>query len=355
MRTTRRPLRSWPARAAILIAVGLAVLGGAATALAKPTITGAGATAPQLLYEQWGYHYSPAKISYNGVGSGAGITQITNGTVNFGASDKPTAPSSLNASPQMVQFPSCIEGIVAIVNIPHVSSGKLKLTGTVLAQIYMGQITNWNDSRIKALNPGLSLPNLRITPIHRSDSSGTTFIFSTYLKMVDHAWPWAAGAMSGQWPTGPGFLHSSGVAAAVQQRSGAIGYDEYAWAVSGHIAYAQMKNRSGKWVQPSQTTFAAAAAHASYTWTNGFVTNLENLTGTTVWPITGETYILVRRAQPSYATGHAILSFFNWAFTSSTGISDARKLTFVPLPSAAVTAIKKVWHSNIKAGSKPCW
>ena len=303
-----RSTRSWPVRAGVAIGVGLAMLIGASAAMAKPVITGAGATAPQLLYEQWAYNYrSTASINYSGVGSGAGVTQITNGTVNFGASDKPLTRAVLNASPQMMQFPSCIEGIVPIVNIPKVAAGRLKLTGTVLTQIYLGKITNWNDSRIKAINPGLSLPNLKITAWHRSDSSGTTWIFTHYMNAVDKSWSWED--MTGSWPVGPGASHSSGVAAAVKGKSGSIGYVEYSYATTLHIPYAQMKNRSGKWVLPSLTTFTAAGAHAKYTWSNGFATALENMSGAKVWPITGETYILVRRSQSTYArrSRHALV------------------------------------------------
>lgn len=350
--------RTWPVRAGIVVGVGLVMLGSASAALAKTTITGAGATAPQLLYQQWASHYRTARINYQGVGSGAGINAIVAGTVNFGASDQPLArsggtPPTLNGSPQMVQFPSCIEGIVPIVNIPGVKSGKLKLSGPLLAQIYLGHVTKWNDAAIKKLNPGLRLPSTRITVIHRSDKSGTTFIFTMYLTKVTGAW--TRQGMTISWPTGVGAAKSQGVATAVLQHKGAIGYVEYAWAVSDRIPYAQMKNRSAKWVMPSQKTFAAAGAHATYTWNNGFATNLENMKGTTVWPITGETYILVRRAQANYATAHTMLSFFNWAFKNKTGVADAKKLTFVPLPSRAVTAIEKVWHSTIKAGNKPCW
>jgi len=350
--------RTWPVRAGIVAGVGLVMLAGASAAMAKTTITGAGATAPQLLYQQWASNYSKAKINYQGVGSGTGINAIVAGTVNFGASDKPLLrsggkPPTLNGTPQLVQFPSCIEGIVPIVHIPGVKSGKLKLSGPLLAQIYLGHVKKWNDKAITSLNPGLKLPNLRIVVIHRADSSGTTFIFTEYLTIVTGAW--TRQGMTISWPTGVGANKSSGVAQAVQQHNGAIGYVEYAWAVADHIPYAQMKNRSSKWVMPSQKTFAAAGAHAKYTWTNGYVTNLENMKGTTVWPITGETYFLVRRAQSNYANAHAMLSFFNWAYKSSTGIKDAQRLTFVPLPSAAVTAIEKTWHSTIKAGSKPCW
>jgi len=352
----RLSARSWPVRAGIVCGVGLAMLGSASAAFAKTTITGQGATAPQLLYQKWASNYGSAKINYQGTGSGAGINAIVAGTVNFGASDQPlargTGSPSLDGS-KLVQFPSCIEGIVPIVNVPGVKSGKLKLTGAVLAQIYLGKITKWNDSRIKSLNPGLSLPNKGIIVVHRSDKSGTTYIFTMYLTKVYSGWKQQG--MQITWPAGVGAAKSSGVASAVKQHSGSIGYVEYAWAVTDKIAYAQMKNASGGWVLPSEKTFAAAGTHAKYTWSNGFATNLENMKGTTAWPITGETYILVRRSQSSYATAHAMLSFFNWAFKSSTGVSDAKKLTFVPLPKTAVTAIEKTWHSTVRAGSKPCW
>jgi phosphate transport system substrate-binding protein len=358
----RLSARSWPVRAGIVIGVGLVTLGCASAALAKTTITGAGATAPQLLYSQWAKNYGAAQINYQGVGSGAGINAIEAGTVNFGASDKPLlrsggTPPTLDGSPALVQFPSCIEGIVPIVNISGVT-GQLKLTAQVLAQIYMGQITKWNDAAIKALNPGLNLPAKTIVVWHRSDSSGTTFIFTKYLQIAAKSvWPQtpAYQGMTVPWKTGVGAKGSSGVAQKVMTTANSIGYVEYTWAVTDHIRWAELKNASGAWVKPSASAFAAAGSHASYSWSNGFVTNLENMKGTTVWPITGETYILVRRAQSNYATAHAMLSFFNWAYKSSTGVSDAKKLTFVPLPSKAITAIEKTWHSLIKAGSKPCW
>lgn len=349
-----RLTRRWSLRAGIVVAVSLATLAGASSALAKPTIVGAGATAPQLLYEQWAYNYSPAKIVYSGVGSGAGLTQITNGTVNFGASDKPLTRAVLNASPALVQFPSCVEGIVPIVHISGVKAGQLKLTGAVLAKIYEGKITTWSNSAITALNPTIkSKLKGNIVTVHRSDSSGTTWIFTHYLKAVTLSWPFAD--MTGPWPVGIGEKGSAGVANEVQSKAGAIGYVEYAYALTAHIPYAQMKNRSAKWVLPSTSTFAAAGTHAKYTWSNGFATSLVNMKGAKAWPITGETYILVRRAQKSYATGNAMLKFFNWALTSSKGIADAKALNFVHLPKAAVTAIKKVWHADVKAGSKPCW
>ena len=192
--------------------------------------------------EQWAYNYSPAKIVYSGVGSGAGLTQITNGTVNFGASDKPLTRAVLNASPALVQFPSCVEGIVPIVHISGVKAGQLKLTGAVLAKIYEGKITTWSNSAITALNPTIkSKLKGNIVTVHRSDSSGTTWIFTHYLKAVTLSWPFAD--MTGPWPVGIGEKGSAGVANEVQSKAGAIGYVEYSYALTAHIPYAQMKNR----------------------------------------------------------------------------------------------------------------
>ena len=344
--------RRWPVRAGVVAAVAVGMLVAASSAFATTTINGAGATFPALLYGRWAHDYSAARINYNAVGSGTGITQITNGTVNFGASDKPLTRAALNASPGLVQFPSCIGGIVPIVHLGGVGAGRLRLSGPVLAQIYEGKITKWNDSRITSLNPGLKLSGA-IHTVHRSDSSGTTWIYTHYLQSVDHSWPFAD--MTGHWPVGTGMKGSANVANAVKSRTGAIGYVEYSYAITFHIPYAQMKNRSGKWVLPSTSKFAAAAAHAKWAWSNGFTASLVNVKGAAAWPITGPTYILVRRGQGSYATGNAMLKFFNWGFTSKQGIKDAKGLDFVPLPAAATKAIKKVWHSYVKAGSKPCW
>lgn len=345
-------LASWrPLRVGIVAAVAIVLLVGASPALAKTKVTGTGASAPAILYQQWAHHYGAATVQYLSANSGTGISQIENKTVNFGASDKPLTPSDLSSN-SLVQFPSCIEGVVPIVNIHGVASGRLKLTGPVLSLIFRGKITKWSDRRITSLNKGLKLSGA-ITVVHRSDSSGTTWIFTHYLKSVDSGWPFTD--MSGRWPTGVGMPKSSGVANEVKSRAGSIGYVEISWALTAHIPYVQLKNKSGRWTLPSERTFAAAGTHARYTWSNGFATSLVNMRGAAVWPITGETYILVQRKQPSVAVGHAMLAFFNWTTASSRGVSDAKSLDFVPLPKAATTAIHKVWHSTVKAGSKPCW
>jgi len=349
----KRTANWWRVGLVAAVIAGALVVAAPAFAL---TITGAGATFPAPLYQTWARHYGTAHINYQAVGSGTGIAQIKAGTVAFGGSDKPTTRADLN-SWGLVQFPSCVGGVVPIVHINGIGAGKVKLTGSVLAKIFEGQIKNWNDSRIKSLNRGVALPkNLKIKVVHRSDSSGTTWIFTHYLKAVDPSgWKWAD--MSGRWPVGTGAKGNEGVVNFVKGPSynGAIGYVEYAYAVQSHTPYTQLKNKGGHWVLPRLSTFTAAASHASYNWSNGYVTNLVNTSGASSWPITGATYILVKRSQKSYATGHGVLAFFNWAYTSSRGIGDAKSLNYVPIPKSAVKKIKSTWHSFVKAGTKACW
>ena len=346
---------SWT-KAALIAGIALVVLVAAAPAMAL-TITGAGATFPYPVYAKWAHDYkavSGVQINYQPVGSGGGIAAIEAGNVNFGATDAPLTRSDLDAQ-KLVQFPTVFGGVVPVVHISGIGAGKLKLTGTVLAQIYLGQITKWNDSRIKALNPSVTLPSTAITTVHRSDASGTTWIFTHYLNAVDSAWTWAD--KSGHWPGSKtvGGKGNEGVSAYVQKISGAIGYVEYAYAIQNHLAYTQLKNKSGAWCLPKLSGFQAAASHASLTWSNGFLVVVVNEPGKTSWPITGCTFILVKRSQSSYAVGHGMLKFFNWGYTSSKGISDAKNLIYVPMTSSAIKKIKAVWHANVKAGSKACW
>ncbi len=348
-----RASRWWPVRAGIVVAVGVVVLIASSSALAAARINGTGATYPALLYQKWAKGYKTAQINYQATGSGTGVAQIKAGNVNFGASDKPQTVADLN-SWGLVQFPATIGGVVPIVHVGNIGAGRLKLTGAVLAKIYEGKITKWNNSAIKALNPGLALPSTKIVTVHRSDTSGTTWIFTHYLKAVDSSWPFAD--WTGRWPgSGIGMKGSALVAQEVKSKSGAIGYVEYSYAVTAHIAYAQLKNRSGKWVLPSTAKFAAAASKASWSASNGFATNLVNMKGRSAWPITGATYILVKKNQANKSIGHNMLGFFNWGWTSKTGKANAAALDFVSLPSGAVTKIKAKWHSSVKAGGSPCW
>ena len=349
----RKAARRWSVRAGIVAIVGVGLLIGSTSAFAAVRINGAGATFPALLYGKWSKGYKGAQINYNAVGSGTGVAQIENGTVNFGATDKPQTTATLKQY-GLVQFPSCIGGVVPIVHVGSIASGRLKLTGPVLAKIFEGKITTWNNAAIKQLNPGLKLPSSKITTIHRSDTSGTTWIFTHYLKAVDPSWPFAD--WSGAWPGhGTGMRGSATLAGKVKSVNGAIGYVEYSYALTAHVAYAQLKNASGKWVLPSTAKFAAAAAHASWSSSNGFATNLVNMKGAGAWPITGATYILLKKSQANKTVGHDMLGFFNWGFSTSTGKSDAKALDFVSLPKSAVTKITTVWRSSVKSSGKPCW
>jgi phosphate transport system substrate-binding protein len=354
MRNPRRRIKTFVAVAAAAT-VALAALAG--PAMAAITINGAGATFPYPLYTAWAGQYKAktgVKINYQGIGSGGGIAAIKAGTVLFGATDAPLTSSELGDA-SLVQFPMCIGGVVPVVNLSGVTSGKLKLTGPVLADIYLGNIKKWNDSRIKSLNPGVSLPATTIGVVHRSDSSGTSWIFTNYLSAVSSSWKSKVGAgKTVSWPTGVGGKGNEGVAAVVKQGKGRIGYVEYAYAKQARIPYTQLKNKSGKWILPSLNSFKAAAAQAKFSASNGFATIMVN-TGGTSWPITGASFILVKKTNKDYTTTHAMLKFFDWAYKDSSAKSKATALQYVSIPSKTVTAVESVWHKEIKAGGKVAW
>ena len=354
MRYPRRRIKTF---VAVVAAATVALAALAGPALAAITINGAGATFPYPLYTAWAGQYKAktgVKINYQGIGSGGGISAIKAGTVLFGATDAPLTSSELNSS-SLVQFPMCIGGVVPVVNLSGVTSGKLKLTGAVLADIYLGNIKKWNDSRIKSLNPGVSLPATTIGVVHRSDSSGTSWIFTNYLSSVSSSWKSKVGAgKTVSWPTGVGGKGNEGVAAVVKQGKGRIGYVEYAYAKQARIPYTQLKNKSGKWILPSLNSFKAAAAQAKFSASNGFATNMVN-TGGTSWPITGASFILVKKSNKDYTTTRAMLKFFDWAYKNSSAKSKATALQYVSIPSKTVTAVESVWHKQIKAGGKVAW
>jgi phosphate transport system substrate-binding protein len=335
--------------------VALATL--VAPAMAATTVNGAGATFPYPLYTAWAGMFKSStgnKINYQGIGSGGGIAAIKNGTVQFGATDAPLTVSELSSS-GLVQFPMTIGGVVPVVNLSGVTAGKLKLTGAVLADIYLGNITKWNDSRIKSLNPGVSLPATAITTVHRSDSSGTSYIFTSYLTAVSSSWGSKVGTSKlPSWPKGIGGKGNEGVAALVKQGSGRIGYVEYAYAKQSHLSWTQLKNKSGKWMLPSLSTFQAAAGGASFPASQGFVAKMVNLGGNS-WPITGPTYILVKKTNSDYTNTNTMFKFFSWAYANASAKSKATALQYVNIPSGTVTAVKAMWHSQVKAGGKPAW
>ncbi len=329
----------------------------AGPALAVPSVTAAGATFPAPLYQRWAAHFHAAKINYQPVGSGAGQAAIKAGTVVFGGSDAPLSTSDLSKF-GLVQFPSCVGGLVPIVNLQGVGSGKLKLTGSVLSQIFQGTIKTWNNSAIKALNPGVSLPASPILPVHRSDGSGSTWMFTHYLAAVDGGWASKVGSgLTVRWPVGVGYNGSAGVAAAVKQVKGRIGYVEYAYAIQAHIPYVLVRNKAGRYVAPSLSSFAAAASNAKWSAANGFATVMVNASGSSSWPIAGASFVMMKKSTSaaSYAAVHGALAYFNFGYKTSTGKADASALKYVSMPSSAVTAIEKVWHSSIKAGGKAAW
>jgi phosphate transport system substrate-binding protein len=354
MRIPRRRIRTLVAITAAAT-VAFAVLAG--PAMAAVTVNGAGATFPYPLYTSWAGMYKAktgVKVNYQGIGSGGGISAIKAGTVLFGGTDAPLSSSELSSA-GLVQFPMTIGGVVPIVNLSGVASGKMKLTGAVLADIYLGKITKWNDSRIKSLNPGVSLPSTAIRVVHRSDSSGTSFIFTSYLSAVSSTWKSKVGAgKTVRWPTGVGAKGNEGVAAVVKQAKGRIGYVEYAFAKQARIAYTQLKNRSGKWVLPSVRSFTAAAATARFPSSNGFASNMVNSGGTS-WPITGATYILVKKSNKNYTNTRAMLKFFDWAYKNSTARAKANSLQYVNIPLKVVSSVEGMWHKQIKADGKVAW
>jgi phosphate transport system substrate-binding protein len=337
-----------------LVALVLVVL--VAPAMAAVTINGAGATFPAPLYYKWAGDWKARtgnKVNYQAIGSGGGQSAIRAGTVLFGASDYPTSAGDLSSA-GLVQFPSCVGGVVPIVNLPGISNGRLKLTGAVLGDIYLGKITTWNNNAIKALNPGVNLPSSRILVVHRSDASGTSFIFTSYLSAVSPAWRSGPGASpSPRWPVGVAGKGNEGVAALVKQSSGRIGYVEYAYSVQSRIPWVSMRNQAGRFVAPSVSSFAAAAAGATWSASNYFAPSMVNARGLASWPITGPSFVLVKRSTGDYTSAHAMFQFWDWAYKSGRG--DATALNYVSIPSNVVTQIEKMWHAQVKAGGKPAW
>jgi phosphate transport system substrate-binding protein len=320
-------------------------------------ISGAGATFPAPVYTKWAEDYRSGTgigLNYQAIGSGGGIKQIEAGTVDFGASDKPLKPDDL-AKNGLYQFPTVIGGIVPAVNIPGVQSGQLRLTGPVLANIFLGAIKTWNDPAITALNPGLKLPATPITTVHRSDGSGTNFLFTTYLSGVSATFQSKVGASdSVQWPNGLGGKGNPGVAAFVKQTQGSIGYVEYIYAQSNHIPFALVQNKDGQYPQPVAANFAAAAAGADWAHAPGNYLILLNQPGANSWPITGATFILLHKEAKDGARTTAALKFFDWAYTN--GDATASNLAYVPLPQATKDMVRKQWTTELKGpDGKPVW
>ncbi|HEL3806308.1 TPA: phosphate ABC transporter substrate-binding protein PstS [Stenotrophomonas maltophilia] len=337
-------IHAFKSRAAVAILAASSVFAANAA-----DITGAGASFIYPVMSKWSADYSTAtgkKVNYQSIGSGGGIAQIKAKTVDFGSSDAPLKPEDLAAS-GLAQFPSVIGGVVPVVNVAGIAPGALKLDGAVLANIFLGKIKSWNDPAIAALNPGLTLPNAKVTVVHRSDGSGTTFNFVNYLSKVSPEWKSSVGeGTSVQWPAGIGGKGNEGVAAYVKQIKGGIGYVELSYALQNKLSYTAMKNAAGKFVQPSDTSFAAAAASADWANAKDFYLVMTNAPGAESWPITATNFILVQKAPKNAANGKATQEFFRWVYKN--GDAQARQLDYVPLPDSLVRQIETYWTQNLK-------
>jgi phosphate transport system substrate-binding protein len=335
--------------ATILIGTTTAFAGSAALAA---DITGAGSTFAYPIYAKWAEMYkakSGSGLNYQSIGSGAGIKQIKAKTVDFGASDMPLSLEELNAD-GLMQFPTIMGGVVAIVNLEGVAPGQLKLTGPVLADIYLGKVTKWNAPEIAALNPGVKLPAEDITVVHRADGSGTSFLFTNFLAQTNANFKSKIGAGTAvKWAVGVGGKGNDGVAANVQRIKGSIGYVEWAYAKKNKLAHTQLKNHDGVFLQPDDDNFKAAAANADWTHAPGFGVVLTDQPGKAAWPITGVTYALVHKQQADAAKGKEVLSFFNYAFKNGAGA--ATELDYVPMPAAVTKLVEDAWKANLKDAS----
>jgi len=317
-------------------------------------ISGAGSSFIYPVFAKWGDSYKKETgigLNYQSIGSGGGIKQIEAKTVTFGASDKPLSDADLTKF-GMTQFPMVMGGIVPIFNVKGIKPGELVLDGKTLSDIYMGKITSWDDTAIKALNPGLTLPNQPIVVVHRSDGSGTTFNFTDYLSKVSPEWKDQVGSDSAvEWPTGLGAKGSEGVANTVKQTAGGIGYDEYAYAAQNNLSYAKMKNAEGKVVSPSLESFGAAAANADWMGAKNFHVIITNQPGADSWPIAASTWVMIHKTPDHPEAVKAALTFFDWAYNKGKG--EAKALDYVSIPDNVVTLIEKSWTQTIKVDGKP--
>ena len=328
----------------IALATGL-ILAAWGSAQAQP-INGAGATFPNPLYQKWGEEarVTGIALNYQSVGSGAGQNQIRNRTVDFGASDAPMSTEDLEKN-QLLQFPTAMGSLVAAIHVPGMERNQLRLTGPVLADIYLGKITKWNDPRIAEHNPSLRLPNLAIAVIYRADGSGTTFVWASYLSAVSEQWRKDVGAgTSVKWPVGTGARGNEGVSASVRLIKGAIGYVENAYAQQAGLVTTQIRNRDGNWVKPTHKAFEATAAAANWNVPN-FTVNLVDQPGAATWPIVSPTYILLPRDPKNISSSLAVMKFFDWAFTH--GDAVAERLDYVPLPREVKDRIRIAWKTQV--------
>lgn len=331
-------------RIAAIVAASLFGMSAQAT-----DITGAGSSFVYPVLSKWSATYAEAtsnKLNYQSVGSGAGIAQIKEGTIDFGASDAPMSSEDLTKF-GLGQFPVVVGGIVPIVNLQGVAGGQLKIDGKLLADIYMGTVSKWSDPRIAALNPGLKIPDTKITVVHRSDGSGTSFNFTNYLSKVSPEW--ASKVKFGtavEWPAGVGGKGNEGVSQYVRQIPGAIGYVEYAYATKNKLSYTKMQNAAGAWIDPNAASFAAAAATADWKSAKDFNLIMTNAPGAQAWPITATTWVIMYKKAKNASHTKVAFDFFKWSLEK--GQAQASSLDYVPLPAPLVQQIEAYWASDFK-------
>jgi phosphate transport system substrate-binding protein len=317
-----------------------------ASAAAEVAVSGAGATFPAPIYARWAEAYKAqtgASLNYYAAG---GMKHEVN-TFDFDASDKPLKPADLDKN-GLYQFPTVVGGVVPLINLPGVLPGQVKLTGPLLADIYLGAVTNWSVPKIAALNHDVKLPKLPITVVHRADGSGTSFLFTSYLAAKSPAWAQKVGASDiVQWPTGIGGKGNGGVAALVRQTAGAIGYVQFAYAAQDKLTYADLQNHDGAFVTPSTQAFAASTAGVDWGKAPGNYLLLIDRPGAQAWPITGATFIRLHREQPDPAKGKAVLAFFDWAYKN--GDATAVQMDYAPLPAQVKDMVRKQWATTIKS------
>ncbi len=321
------------------------------------SISGAGATFPYPVYAKWASYYykqTGVKVNYQSIGSGGGIKQIIAKTVDFGASDAPLKPETLEKY-GLFQFPMIMGGVVPVINLRGIKPGQLKLSSELLADIYLGKVRRWNDPRIKAENPALTLPSRSITVVHRADGSGTTWIFTNFLSKVSDTWKNKVGiAKAVAWPCGIGGKGNEGVASYVKRIYGAIGYVEYAYALQNHLTYVKLKNKDGYYVEPNSATFQAAASNADWANATGFYMVLTNQPGKDSWPITGASFILIHKVQDNPKKAKAVLTFFDWCYKN--GQKMAEELDYVPMPETVIDLVETAWKNELKdRDGNPIW
>ncbi len=318
---------------------------------AAADITGAGATFPAPVYSKWAGEYAKKtgnQVNYQSIGSSGGIRQILAKTVDFGASDAPMTQEDLDKN-GLIQFPTVIGGIVPVFNLPGIQPGQVKMTGEVLADIYLGKIRKWNDAALAKLNPGVKLPDTEIAVVRRADGSGTTNGFTDYLSKISAEWKSKVGSgTTVNWPVGTGGKGNEGVAAFVTRLPGAIGYVEYSYAKQTKMPYASMQNAAGNFVMPDEDTFKAAAGQADWK-KDAFGPNLNNGTAKDAWPITSATFILMYKKQDKPEQAANVVKFFRWAY--SNGGKMASELDYVPMPDNVVKLIEAQWSESLKDDS----